>query len=169
MTKPRCKPDDLFGQIATFNALRTASRKAVLGKRKKPGASAFFSNLERELLGLERELRDGTYRPGRYVEIMVREPKERRVSAAPFRDRIVHHALFAVIFPLFEPGFIGHTYANRTGKGTHRAIEAYESYRNRHAHVLRADIFRYFPSIDHTILKAEFRRRSARQTSVATR
>ncbi|MDZ4842434.1 MAG: RNA-directed DNA polymerase [Hyphomicrobium aestuarii] len=83
------------------------------------------------------------------------------VSSTPFRDRIVHHALCAVIFPLFEPGFIGHTYANRTGKGTHRAIETYERYRNRHAHVLRADIFRYFPSIDHAILKAEFRRRIA--------
>ena len=123
MAKPKRKPDDLFGQIATFNALRIASRKAVLGKRKKPGASAFFSNLERELLRLERELRDGSYRPGRYVEILIKEPKERRVSAAPFRDRIVHHALCAVIFPLFEPGFIGNTFANRTGKGTHRGFQ----------------------------------------------
>jgi hypothetical protein len=56
--------DDLFGEIATFNALRIAARKAVLGKRKKPGASAFFANLERELLHLERELREGTYVPG---------------------------------------------------------------------------------------------------------
>jgi RNA-directed DNA polymerase len=152
---------DLFGRIATFNALRIAARKAVAGKRKKPGASAFFANIERELLRLESELRDGSYRPGKYVEILVSEPKERFVSAAPFRDRVVHHALCAVIFPLFEPSFIGNTYANRTGKGTHRAIKAYERYRDGRAHVLRADIFRYFPSIDHAILKAEFRRRIA--------
>ena len=69
----------------------------MLGKRKKPGAASFFANLERELLRLERELRDGSYRPGRYVEILVRDPKERLVSAAPFRDRVVHHALCAVI------------------------------------------------------------------------
>lgn len=139
----------------------------MLGKRKKPGASAFFANVERELLRLESQLRDGTYRPGRYVEILIREPKERLVSAAPFRDRVVHHALCAVIFPLFEPGFIGNTFANRTGKGTHRAIEAYERYRDRHAHVLRADIFRYFPSIDHAILKAEFRRRISCEHTLA--
>jgi retron-type reverse transcriptase len=158
---PRRKPNDLFRLIANFNALRIASRKAVLGKRAKPGASAFFANLERELLRLESELRDGSYRPGRYVEILVRGPKPRLVSAAPFRDRVVHHALCAVIFPLFEPGFIGNSYANRAGKGTHRAIAAYERFRDGHTYVLRADIFRYFPSIDHAVLKTLFRRRVA--------
>ena len=153
--------DDLFGRIANFAALRTAARKAVCGKRNKPGASAFFANLERELICLDGELRDGTYRPGSYVEIKVRDPKERIVSAAPFRDRVVHHALCAVIGPLFEQSFIGNTFANRVGKGTHRAIDAYEYCRDRHAHVLRCDLFRYFPSIDHAILKTEFSRRIA--------
>jgi hypothetical protein len=141
--------DDLFRRIANFGAIRAAARSAVCGKRKKPGASAFFANLEPELLRLERELQDGTYRPGRYVEIKVCDPKERIVSAAPFRDRVVHHALCAVIGPLFERGFIGNTFANRVGKGTHRAVTAYEAYRDRHAHVLRCDLYRYFPSIDH--------------------
>lgn len=158
---PRHKHNDLFGRIASFSALRVAAVRAVKGKRKKPGASSFFANLERELLRLERQLRDGGYRPGRYVEILVRDPKERLVSAAPVRDRVVHHALCAVIYPIFEAGFIGNTFANRTGKGTHAAIGVYERHRDNHAHVLRADIFRYFPSIDHAILKAQFRRRIA--------
>ena len=153
--------DGLFEGIANFQALRAAAKRAVLGKRRKPGAAAFYANLEREILRLERELQDGTYRPGRYVEILVRDPKERLVSAAPFRDRVVHHALCAVVCPISEAGFIANSYANRAGKGTHRAIAAYEHYRDRHAHVLRCDIFRYFPSIDHEILKAEFRRRIA--------
>ncbi len=153
--------DDLFRRIANFGALRAAARRAVCGKRKKPGAGAFFANLERELLRLERELQDGSYRTGRYVEIKVRDPKERIVSAAPFRDRVVHHALCAVIGPLFEQGFIANSFANRVGKGTHRAIEAYEGYRDRHGCVLRCDLWRYFPSIDHAILKAGFRRRIA--------
>ncbi len=151
--------DDLFSQIANFQALRRAARLAVLGKRKKPGACAFMANFEREILRLERQLQDGTYRPGRYVTIRVMDPKERLVSAAPFRDRVVHHALCAVVSPIFEAGFIGNSFANRTGKGTHNAIAAYEHYRDRHAHVLRCDVFRYFPSIDFAILKAEFRRR----------
>jgi retron-type reverse transcriptase len=160
MRAPR-RGDDLFGRIASFNALRIAAGKAVLGKRKKPGASAFFADRERGLLRLERELREGSYRPGRYVEIRVRDPKERLVSAAPFRDRVVHHALCAVVVPLFEKSFIDNSFANRVGKGTHEAVRTYERYRDRHAHVLRADILSYFPSIDHAILKAEFRRRVA--------
>jgi retron-type reverse transcriptase len=151
----------LFERIANFGALHAAAKRAMLGKRKKPGAAAFFANLERELLRLERQLLDGSYRPGRYVSFEVHDPKKRLVSAAPFRDRVVHHAVCAVVQPIFEAGFIGNTFANRDGKGTHAAIKVYERYRDRHAHVLRCDIFRYFPAIDHAILKAEFRRRVA--------
>ena len=71
------------------------------------------------------------------------------VSAAPFRDRVVHHALMAVIEPIFEAGFIFDSYANRRGKGTHAAIQRYEYYRDRHKYVIRADIFRFFPAMDH--------------------
>ena len=102
---------------------------------------------------------EGSYQPGAYVEILVHEPKKRLVSAAPFRDRVVHHAFCAVVDPLFEPHFIDHSFANREGKGTHAAIRAYEHYRDRYPHVLRCDLYRYFPSIDHEILKSVFRRR----------
>jgi retron-type reverse transcriptase len=153
--------DNLFGAIANFAALQAAARRAIKGKRKKPGAAAFFANLEPELLKLERQLRDGSYRPGRYTAFEVKDPKKRMVSAAPFRDRVVHHALCAMIEPIFEKGFIANTFANRVGKGTHRAIGVYERYRDRHAHVLRCDIYRYFPAIDHAILKRAFRRRIA--------
>jgi retron-type reverse transcriptase len=149
----------LFGQIANFQALHDAARRAIKGKRKKPGAASFFANLERELLALQRQLCEGKYRPGRYVAFEVSDPKKRTVSAAPFRDRVVHHALCAVVEPIFETGFINHTFANRIGKGTHRAIEVYERYRDLHAYVLRCDIYRYFPAIDHAILKSDFRRR----------
>lgn len=153
--------DNLFPQIATFQALRIAARTAIKGKRKKPGAAAFQFGLERELLRLEHELQSQTFKTGRYIEIELKRPKHRIVSAAPFRDRVVHHALINVIGPLFERGFIGHSFANRKGKGTHKAISAYEHYRDRNAHVLRCDIFRYFPSIDHEILKQDFRRHVA--------
>jgi RNA-directed DNA polymerase len=153
--------DGLFPHIASFQALRRAAKKALLSKRKKPSAAAFAANLEREILKLERELLGGRYKPGRYVEIELFDPKHRIVSAAPFRDRVVHHALMAQVGPIFEAGFIPHSFANRTGKGTHRAIEAYERYRARHAFVLRCDVFRFFPAIDHAILKADFRRRIA--------
>jgi retron-type reverse transcriptase len=153
--------DNLFEKIANFPALRQAARRAIRGKRKKPGAARFQFGLERELLRLERELQNGTYRTGRYTEIQLTKPKQRLVSAAPFRDRVVQHALMEVVAPLFERGFIGNSFANRIGKGAHRALDTYEHYRDRHAHVLRCDIFRYFPSIDHEILKLGFRRHVA--------
>ena len=94
-----------------------------------------MAGLEREILKLERELQAGTYRPGGYVEIRVEDPKPRIVSAAPFRDRVVHHALCAVIEPIFERGFIFDSYANRVDKGTHAAVARYERFRDRAAHV----------------------------------
>lgn len=158
---PPKRHDDLFGAIASFPALRAAAKRAIRGKRGKAMPAAFMAGLEREILTLERELRCGTYRPGGYVEIRVEDPKPRIVSAAPFRDRVVHHALGAVIEPIFERGFIFDSYANRVGKGTHAAVARYERFRDRSACVLRCDIYRYFPSIDHAILKADLRRRIA--------
>lgn len=145
----------MFDQIASFPALRQAALRAAKGKRRKPGAAAFLAALEPEILALERALLDGTWRPGGFVTFEVHDPKRRMVSAAPFRDRVVHHALCAVIDPIFERSFIHDTYANRAGKGTHQAIDRYEHYRNRHRWVLRCDIFRYFPAIDHDILKRD--------------
>ncbi len=136
-----------------------AARRAIRGKRRKAGAAAFQFGLERELLKLERELQDQTWRPGRYIEIELFDPKHRIVSAAPFRDRVVHHALMNVAGPIFESGFISNSFANRVGKGTHRAVDVYERYRDRGNHVLRCDLYRFFPSVDHEVLKADLRRR----------
>lgn len=155
------KAHDLFDAIASFPALRAAALAAAAGKRAKPGAAAFLANLEKDVLRLERELKSGRYRPGRYKTIDIFDPKHRVVSAAPFRDRVVHHAFCRVCEPLFERGFIHDSYANRKGKGTHRAVARYERFRNRFRYVLRCDIYRYFPSIDHEILKRDFRRRIA--------
>lgn len=152
---------DLFAQIAGFAPLREAALRAVRGKRGKPGVAAFMANLERNLLRLERALLEKRWLGGGYTEIELTEPKRRLVSAAPFRDRVVHHALCAVVAPIFERGFIDDSFANRKGKGSHRAVARYEHFRDRHRYVLRADIYRYFPAIDHAILKSDLRRRIA--------
>ena len=159
--------DGPFDGIASFEALHAAALRAVRGKRRTPVPAAFLANLETETLRLERRLQAGTWRPGSYVEIEVTEPKRRVVSAAPFRDRVVHHAVHAVVAPLFERGFIHHNYANRVDKGTHRAVACYERLRNRYAFVLRGDMYRYFPAIDHEILKADLRQRIACRRTLA--
>ncbi len=157
----RRRHSDLFDQIASFDALFRAARRAIKGKRKATGAAAFMANLETECLRLERLLADGDWRPGRYTVLHIRDPKPRRISAAPFRDRVVHHALCAVIEPIFERGFTPDSFANRKGFGTHAAIKHFERHRAREPNILRCDIFRFFPAIDHEILKADIRRRVA--------
>lgn len=111
------------------------------------------------LLALQAELLEGRYEPAPYTHFTIHEPKRRRISAAAFRDRIVHHALCAVIEPRFERVFIADSYANRIGKGTHRAIARFQALCRRYAYVLRADIRQHFASIDHAILLAGLTRK----------
>jgi len=84
---------NLYPQIYTFDNLYTAYRRARKGKRSRVEVAAFEFDLEQNLLQLQSELRDQTYRPGPYHNFYIREPKRRLVSAAPFRDRMVHHGL----------------------------------------------------------------------------
>ena len=122
-----------------------AYRKAARGKRGKPAAAGFEFRLEENLLALQEELRSGCYQPGPYVSFPIHDPKRRLISAAPFRDRVVHHALVNVIEPLFERRFIHDTYANRKGKGTHRALDRCTQYLRRYAYVLPIDVRQFFP------------------------
>ena len=96
--------------------------------------------------------------------------KRGKPGVAAFRDRVVHHAFCAVCEPVFERGFIHDSYANRVGKGTHLAVARYEKFRDRFRYVFRCDIFRYFHTIDHEILKRDLRRRLAceRRATCAT-
>ena len=91
--------------------------------------------------------------PGGYRSFTVHDPKRRRISAAPFRDRVAHHALMNIIGPLFERQFIYDTYANRVGKGTHAALDRCTYFMRRYRYVLPCDIKQFFPSIDHAILR----------------
>ena len=149
---------DLYPRITAFPTLLAAYRKASKGKRYRPDVLAFGANIEAELFQLQHECRSFTYEPGAYRQFMVREPKTRLVSASPFRDRVVHHALIAVIAPPLERHFIPTSYANRKGYGTHRALRRFHRACREHAWVLQADIRLYFPSIDHRFLLAQLER-----------
>ena len=147
----------LFDKITDWDNLILAAKKARQGKRFDPSATRFSLRLESELLRLQRELQSQTYRPGLYHTFLIHDPKQRMISAAPFRDRVVHHALVNVIEPIFEKTFVHDSYANRKGKGTHRAIERYQHYARRYPWVLKCDIRKFFPSVDHAVLKREIR------------
>lgn len=142
----------LYPTITAFANLHTAFRKARKGKRDRPEVAVFEVDLEANLFQLQEELCERAYSPGAYRNFYIRERKLRLISAAPFRDRVVHHALCAVINPIWEQRFIYDTYANRPGKGTHKALDRAQHFARGYAYVLQCDVHQFFPAIDHAIL-----------------
>lgn len=155
-TKPALS---LFDELTSWSNLLRAARKARRGKRRQPVVSGFEFEREHELLRLQDELRCGAYQPGAYRSFWIREPKRRQISAAPYRDRVVHHALINVIGPLFARNFIRDSYANQVDKGTHRAVERCQEFSRRFRYVLQCDVVKFIPSVDHEILKGLLRSR----------
>ncbi len=150
---------NLYGQICSFDNLLLAAKKAQKGKRYKNSVARFNIDLEKELVQLRRELVDQTYCPGKYHHFTVYESKKRLISAAPYRDRVVHHALCNIIEPLFDNTFIYDSYACRKGKGTHKAVERFTEFARKNRYVFKCDIRKYFTSTDHQILFGMFERK----------
>jgi RNA-directed DNA polymerase len=144
---------NLWPQVVSFENLLGAASDAARGKRSRPDVAWFLFNLEPELLRLRRELENGEYHPSAYRTFQVREPKVRLISAAPFADRVVHHALTRVLEPIFERRFTRNSFACRKRMGTHRALASARQACCCYAYVLKCDVQKYFASIDHAILK----------------
>lgn len=147
------KVGGLWPELTSFGNLLAAAEAAARGKRQRPDVARFLLELEPELAAMRRELLEGSYTPGAYREFRVLDPKPRNISAAPFRDRVVHHALTQILEPVFERRFTGSSYACRKGLGTHKALEKARRAAHNYPYVLKCDIRQYFPSIDHEILK----------------
>lgn len=150
---------NLWETLISFENLFLAYKKAIKGKRIRSDIAYFIFHTEDGLLRLQEELQNKTYQPGVYRAFYIYEKKRRLISAAPFRDRIVHHALCNILEPIFENSFIFDLYSNRKGKGIHSAVKRAQGYASIYPYVLKCDIKKYFPSIDHAILKEIVRRK----------
>ena len=144
--------------IYSWENLCLAYKNASCGKRGKPAAAAFEMYLGDNLIQLQEDLKQKTYQPGDYHSFYIHEPKRRLISAAPFRDRVAHHALCNLTTPYFEQRFIPQSFANRVGKGTHRALDLCQKYARRFPYYLQCDIRQFFPSIDHAVLRVELQK-----------
>ena len=149
---------NLWESMVSWDNLVLAARKAQRRKRDRVAVQSFNFDLERELLRLQRELESGSYKPGQFHSHWIYRPKCRLISAAPYRDRVVHHALMNVLEPILDRHLHFDSYACRKNKGTHAAANRLQSLMRRYSYALQCDIRKYFPSIDHQILKATFRR-----------
>ena len=140
----------------SFDNLVQAFISASTKKRFKRPTLRFERYLGRNLFDLQDHLKNGAYHHGKYKTFKVFEPKERTISAAPFRDRVVHHAVYQILEPIFNRLFIFDSFANRNGKGSHRAIKRLQYFLHKNPagiYCLKCDVSKCFPSINHAILK----------------
>jgi hypothetical protein len=138
----------LWSRITDFGTLLAAARRAARGKSSARSAARFLERVE--ALALQRELETGAWRPGRPQTFVVEDPKRRVVSAIPFRDQVVHHALISILQPVFERRMVFDSYACRVGKGQHGALGRARRLVRRFGFFLKMDIRSFFPSVRHS-------------------
>jgi retron-type reverse transcriptase len=149
----------LIERIADADNLRLAYWKASKGKRAKVEVRRFRDDLNARLLGLRHDLLSGSAPWGPYRTFTVFDPKQRVICAAPFRDRVAHHAIMNVIEPYFDSYQIDDSYACRRGKGLDGALRRAVKFCHRGDWYLKMDVRKYFDSIDHGVLKRLLQRR----------
>ncbi len=142
----------LYGSITSWSNLYLAYKKACGHKKSKAETTEWMFNCEKYLFELQAELIEQRYHPQSYKYFVIREPKERIISVAAFRDRVVHHALVNIIEPYFEAVFIKDSYATRKDKGLLLAVQATQNYACRYGWYLKLDIEKFFASVNHDIL-----------------
>jgi len=150
---------NLIERIAEADNLRLAFWKASKGKRAKAEVICFRENLDVRLRGLREELLSSCVAWGPYHKFMVFDPKERMICAAPFHDRVAHHAIMNIVEPHFEAYQISDSYACRTGKGLDAALARALRFSRPGDWYAKMDVRKYFASIDHDVLKGLLQRR----------
>lgn len=156
---------NLYSRICEFDNIHLAYLKARKAKRYKAEVLRFSANLEENLINIQNHLIWKTYQPSPYKYFTIYEPKERLIAALPFPDRVVHHALCNIIEPIFERSMIHDSYACRVGQGVLSGVKRTTQFlRDTHrrwcrVYCLKADIKKFFPSIDHETLKTIIRKR----------
>ena len=154
---------NLYTQIYCIENLSLADRNARKGKLKQHGVQVFDQNAEANLLSLSGMLKDKTYRTSAYTTFTIYEPKERLIFRLPyFPDRIAHHAIMNVIKPILLSTFTADTYSCIEGKGIHaaeRAVKKALKDVSGTRYALKMDIKKFYPNVDHAILKLLIRRK----------
>ncbi len=143
---------NLYSRLISFENLYLAFKKAFKGSNKSKESLHFHFHLEKEIIQLIDELETKTYCPSPFYYFKIFDPKEREIAVAPFRDRVVHHAIVNVLEPIYEKRFIYDSYATRKGKGTHKAILRAQHFLRRNQWFLKGDIKKYFYNVDNDIL-----------------
>lgn len=149
----------LYERIAEPENLRLAFWKACRGKRDRPEVREYGDRLGENLARLRSQLQEDGVEIGHYRFFTVRDPKERRICAASFPERVLHHAIMNVCEPVLERYAIHDSYACRTGKGMHAAVRRAQAFAQAFPWYLKLDVQRYFDSVHHETLLVLLERR----------
>lgn len=157
------RKDNLMCEICSMENLLRADHNARIGKKRRNGINWFDKNKEANLLKLQKDLREGTYKTSPYNTFKIFDPKERIISSLPYYpDRICHHAIMGVIEPILVKSFIRQTYSCIKGRGLHAGVrDVIKALKDIDGtkYCLKLDIRHFYPSIDHEIMKQELRRK----------
>lgn len=156
----------IFEKIISLDNIFSAWDEFYKDKKQKEDVQHFEFELEQHIFQLHRDLKSKTYKHEPYTGFFIRDPKQRHIHKALVRDRVLHHAVFSVINPIFEETFIPTSFSYRTGYGTHRGVAVLERiarrlYKNgtNPCFILKCDIQKFFDSVDHRVLLSILKRR----------
>lgn len=165
--------DDIFEKIISLENFFSAWQEFSRGKMKKSDVLEFKNNLEDNIFNLHRELKNRTYQHSHYTAFNVCDPKLRRIHKANVKDRVLHHAIFRILYPIFDQNFTFDSYSCRTGKGTHKAVKRLEKFaiklsqnNRRNIFALKCDIKKFFDSVDQEILLKIIKRKIQDQNAI---
>ena len=154
---------NIFEKIISLENLFAAWDKFKSDKQNKQDVQLFEWQLEQNIFQLHRDLRTKRYKHSAYSSFWIQDPKQRHIHKATVRDRVLHHAIFMILNPLFEESFISHSFSCRIDKGTHKGIKTLKGIARRVSgnarkpcFALKCDIKKFFDTIDHDILFAIF-------------
>ena len=148
-----------FEDIISVGNLLLTWGEFINGKKNKKDVQEFSLCLMDNIFQLNSELKNQTFKHSPYTPFFVCDPKLRKIHKATVKDRVLHHAVFRVLYPIFDKSFIADSYSCRNYKGTHRAVNRLRGFalrvsqnNTRNCFVLQCDIKKFFDSIDHKIL-----------------
>jgi RNA-directed DNA polymerase len=149
----------MYDNIISLENLLIAWQEFLCGKKNKKDTQEFGRNLMQNIISLHNDLKNITYKHGEYKSFKINDPKPRDIHKSSVRDRLLHHAIYRILYPYFDKKFIYDSYSCRLGKGTHKANERFKYFarkvsknNTRTCWILKCDIRKFFANIDHEIL-----------------
>ena len=151
---------NLWNKIVTKENLLLAYRKARRGKSWQQAVQEIDKNVDYYINSLHNLLVNDSYKTASYRTKIIYEPKMRTIFILPFfPDRIIHHAIMNVLEPIWDKLFTYHSYACRHGKGQHKGSKYCMSLVHKYKYCLKCDVSKFYPSINHKVLKGIIRKK----------